>query len=174
MEIVSPASISLPEPQPVIATHGDLHDVTPTGRASWYGREVAVEDRSAFSHTGDVALIAGNTFGVHYATAGAAINRAQAASRDGQGAVMVFATAHDPVEDAALAGVQTSGAARDAEAREAAATVDYSLARAYNVEFRNGQGYVIERSALADHGVRNFAADARYLIEGDRVITATH
>ncbi|MBC7643749.1 MAG: hypothetical protein H7123_01390 [Thermoleophilia bacterium] len=173
MQIASPYTAQLPEPAPIVTQHGDLHDVTPTGRPSWYGREVGVENRSPFSHTGDVTLLAGNTFGIHFATAGAAINRAQEASRGGQGAVLVMATPHNAATDAATAGVQTAAAAFVAHAIDAnTPKTDYSLVRAYNVEFRKGDGYVVERSTIDGRQVKNFHAEVQYLVEGDTVVTA--
>lgn len=165
MNVASPYTAVIPEQAPIVTQRGAEHDITPTGRPSWYGRELGVEDRSAFSRTGDVALLAGNTFGVHYATAGAALTRAQEASRDGQGAVLVLAAQPSAAIDATVTGATPSAVA---------ARTEFFLARAYNVEFRNGEGYVIERSHVADRSVKNYHAEVRYLVEGDKIVTAAH
>jgi len=82
-----------------------------------------------------------------------------------------MATPHNAADDAATAGIQTSA---DAESDAATPGTDYSLVRAYNVEFRKGDGYVVERSTIAGRDVRNFHAEVQYLVEGDTVVTAPH
>lgn len=154
-----PAPSVAPPTLPSVATSpgaagAPLHDVTPTGRPSWYGRRVGREERSWLSRTGDVELFAGNTFPTGFATASAALEHAMAAARDrASGSVLVF----------------DAGAAA---AREAADGARWFLARCYNVEHEAGTGLVLGRSSFGgSERLTSWHPEVAYVVSGERILT---
>lgn len=126
------------------------HDSTPTGMPSWYGAKLGREERSWLSKTGDVELLAGNTFGVPYPTFGAAVDRARSASAEGAGAVFVMRPAP-----------------RDAHAGE------FWLTRSYNAEYTEDRGLYVGRSHFdgSEKGFSNFHPEVTAVVDGDFVLT---
>lgn len=142
--------IVAPAADPLAAMHPhDAHDTTPTGRPSWYGDRIGREERSWLSRTGDVELLAGNTFGRSFHSFCDATARAREASADGQGAVAIF-----------------SPSGHDVHAGR------FYLARVYNAEHLRGQGLIIGRSHFDgdEKGFSNWHPELHAVVDGPRLI----
>ena len=119
------------------------HRPTPTGRPSWYGRTIGLEDRSIFSDTGDVLWRAGNTFPTSFPTLVAAVQHARAARSGGAGAIAVF-------------GPRDTGTHRGV----------YWLARAYNVERVDGRLVLGQTHLDGTEHLRRWHPEARLVVDG--------
>lgn len=129
----------------------DAHNTTPTGLPSWYGDHVGREERSWLSRTGDVDLLAGNTFRRTYHAFDEAVARARTASEDGQGAVAIF-----------------SPSGHDVHAGR------FYLARLYNAEHLPGAGLIIGRSHFdgSEKGFSGWHPEVHAVVDGERLLHA--
>lgn len=128
----------------------DGHATTPTGLPSWYGQHVGREQRNWLSKTGDVDLLAGNTFGNSYSSYRSAEIRAREASADGQGAVLIM-----------------SPSGHDVHAGR------FYLARAYNAEYVKDKGLWVGRSQIdGTEKLGSWHPEAHALVSGDIVTGA--